>query len=84
LGWIVFRSQTTLLMLWQLPSVIQASHAYLAYWQIDKSDESAMIAGIEGILKSRGEDWVVVEVNGVSFRLQSPTSTIGILGMPRG
>jgi holliday junction DNA helicase RuvA len=41
-----------------------------------------MIAGIEGVLKSRGEDWVIVEVGGVSFRLQSPTSTLGILGMP--
>jgi Holliday junction DNA helicase RuvA len=41
-----------------------------------------MIAGIEGILKSRGEDWVIIEVGGVSFRVQSPTSTIGTLGMP--
>ena len=41
-----------------------------------------MIAGIEGILKSRSEDWVIDELGGVSFRLQSPTSTIDILGMP--
>ena len=41
-----------------------------------------MIAGIEGILKSRGEDWVIIEVSGVGFRVQSPTSTMGILGMP--
>ena len=41
-----------------------------------------MIAGIEGILKSRGEDGVVVDVGGVSFRLQSPTSTISTLGIP--
>jgi holliday junction DNA helicase RuvA len=41
-----------------------------------------MIAGIEGILRSRGEDGVVVDVGGVSFRLQSPTSTISALGIP--
>jgi Holliday junction DNA helicase RuvA len=41
-----------------------------------------MIAGIEGILKSRGEDWIIVEVGGMSFRLQSPTSTIVTLGIP--
>ncbi len=41
-----------------------------------------MIAAIEGILKSLGEDGVVVDVGGVSFRLQSPTSTISILGIP--
>ncbi|HUV53489.1 MAG TPA: Holliday junction branch migration protein RuvA [Dehalococcoidia bacterium] len=41
-----------------------------------------MIAGIEGILKSRGEDWAVVDVGGVSFRIQAPTSTIKKLGSP--
>jgi len=41
-----------------------------------------MIAGIEGVLKSRGEDWVIVEVGGVSFRIQLPTSTLSVLGMP--
>lgn len=39
-----------------------------------------MIAGIEGILKSRGEDWAIVDVGGVSFRVQAPTSTISKLG----
>jgi Holliday junction DNA helicase RuvA len=41
-----------------------------------------MIAGVEGILKSRSGDGVVVDVGGVSFRLQSPTSTISTLGIP--
>jgi Holliday junction DNA helicase RuvA len=41
-----------------------------------------MIAGIEGILKSRGEDWVTVDVGGVSFRLHVPTSTINKLRTP--
>jgi len=39
-----------------------------------------MIAGVDGILKSRGEDWVIVDVGGVSFRLQSPISTMSKLG----
>lgn len=41
-----------------------------------------VIAGIEGILKSRGDDWVIINVGGISFRLQSPTSTLNILGSP--
>ncbi|MBM3157256.1 MAG: Holliday junction branch migration protein RuvA [Chloroflexi bacterium] len=41
-----------------------------------------MIAGIEGILKSRGEDWAIVDVGGVSFRIQMPASTIKKLGLP--
>ena len=41
-----------------------------------------MIAGIEGILKSRGEDWAVLDVGGVSFRIQAPASTIKKLGSP--
>jgi len=39
-----------------------------------------MISALEGILRSRGGDWVVVDVGGVSFRLQVPASTLGILG----
>ena len=39
-----------------------------------------MIAGIEGILKSRGDDWVIVDVSGVHFRLLVPASTQGVLG----
>jgi len=39
-----------------------------------------VIAGIEGILKSRGDDWVIIDVGGVRFRLQAPTSTLSILG----
>lgn len=41
-----------------------------------------VIAGIEGILKSRGDDWVIIDVGGVSFRLQAPTSTLSMLGPP--
>lgn len=39
-----------------------------------------MIAGIEGILRSRGEDWAIVDVGGMSFRIHSPVSTISKLG----
>jgi Holliday junction DNA helicase RuvA len=41
-----------------------------------------MIAGIEGILKARGEEWVIIDVGGVSFHVQSPASTISKLGTP--
>jgi len=41
-----------------------------------------VIAGIEGVLKSRGEDWAVVDVGGVSFRIQAPASTMKKLGSP--
>ena len=41
-----------------------------------------MIAGLEGILKSRGEDWIIIDVGGVSFRVQAPTSTLSKLGTP--
>ena len=39
-----------------------------------------MIAGIEGIIKARGDDWVIIDVCGISFRLQAPTSTLSVLG----
>ncbi|MEE8372341.1 MAG: Holliday junction branch migration protein RuvA [Dehalococcoidia bacterium] len=39
-----------------------------------------VIAGIEGILKSRGNDHVVVDVGGISFRIHAPTSTLSLLG----
>ena len=39
-----------------------------------------VIAGIEGILKSRGNDHVVVDVGGISFRIHAPTSTLSIMG----
>lgn len=39
-----------------------------------------VIAGIEGIMKSRGDDWVIIDVGGISFRLQAPTSTMSVLG----
>ena len=41
-----------------------------------------MIAGVEGVLKSRGEDWVIIDVGGVSFRVHTPFTTIGMLGIP--
>lgn len=39
-----------------------------------------MIAGIEGVLKSLGDDWVIIDVHGVNFRLFAPTSTLSVLG----
>jgi Holliday junction DNA helicase RuvA len=39
-----------------------------------------VIAGIEGIIKSLGEDWVIIDVYGISFRLHASTSTLSILG----
>lgn len=39
-----------------------------------------VIAAIEGKLKLKGGDFVVVEVAGVSFRLRVPTSTLSALG----
>lgn len=43
-----------------------------------------MIAGIEGILKSIGDDWAVIDVHGINFRLQAPTSTLSVLGTTGG
>jgi Holliday junction DNA helicase RuvA len=41
-----------------------------------------VIAGIEGILASRGDDWIIVDVHGVSFRLYAATSTLSVVGSP--
>jgi Holliday junction DNA helicase RuvA len=41
-----------------------------------------VIAGIEGILKSLSDNWVIIDVCGISFRLQAPTSTLSVLGTP--
>ena len=41
-----------------------------------------MIAGLEGKLKSIGEDWAIIDVHGISFLLQAPTSTLSVLGSP--
>ncbi len=41
-----------------------------------------VIAGIEGALRSRGDDCVIIDVGGVSFRVHSPTSTLSKLGSP--
>ena len=41
-----------------------------------------VIAGIEGIMKSRGDDWVIIDVSGISFRVHAPTSTLIVLGAP--
>lgn len=43
-----------------------------------------MIAGIEGVLKSRGNGWAIIDVCGISFRIQTPTSTLSALGAPGG
>ena len=39
-----------------------------------------MIAGIEGKLRALGDDGVIIDVHGVHFRLQAPTSTLSVLG----
>jgi Holliday junction DNA helicase RuvA len=39
-----------------------------------------MIAGIEGKLKSLGEDGIIVDVHGINFRLLAPTSTLSVIG----
>jgi Holliday junction DNA helicase RuvA len=41
-----------------------------------------VIASIEGTLKSLGDDCVVVDIGGISFRLQAPTSTLSTVGSP--
>ncbi len=39
-----------------------------------------MIAGLYGKLESLGSDGVVINVNGISFRVYAPTSTLSTLG----
>ena len=39
-----------------------------------------MISSIQGILESRGEDWVDVAIGGVSVRAQVPSSALSGLG----
>lgn len=39
-----------------------------------------MIAGLHGKLESFGGDWAVIDVNGVSFQVYMPTSTMSTLG----
>lgn len=39
-----------------------------------------MIAGLQGTIESRGADWVVIGVGGISFRVSVPASTIALLG----
>lgn len=41
-----------------------------------------MIAGIEGVLKSRGIDWIIIDVSGINFRIEAPTSTLSVMGSP--
>jgi Holliday junction DNA helicase RuvA len=43
-----------------------------------------MIATLEGILESRGNDSVIVNVSGVGFRVFVPASTLGRLGGVKG
>jgi len=39
-----------------------------------------MISGIKGKLEAIGSDWATVNVNGISFRVFAPTSTLSMLG----
>ena len=41
-----------------------------------------MIAGLDGILEAQGSDFIVVKVNGVSFKVFVPTSTLAVAGSP--
>ncbi|MDY6892845.1 MAG: Holliday junction branch migration protein RuvA [Chloroflexota bacterium] len=41
-----------------------------------------MIAGIEGVLKLRGIDWIIIDVSGINFRIEAPTSTLSVMGSP--
>jgi Holliday junction DNA helicase RuvA len=43
-----------------------------------------MIATLEGILEFRGNDSIIVGVNGIGFRLYVPGSTLGQLGAVKG
>jgi Holliday junction DNA helicase RuvA len=43
-----------------------------------------LIVGIEGILESRGADWAIIKVDGVSLKIYSPASTLSCLGVPGG
>ncbi len=39
-----------------------------------------MIAGLNGTLESLGSDWAIINVNGISFQVHMPTSTLSTLG----
>ncbi len=41
-----------------------------------------MIAGLDGILEAQGSDFIVIKVNGVSFKVFVPTSTLAVAGSP--
>jgi Holliday junction DNA helicase RuvA len=43
-----------------------------------------MIATLEGILEFRGNDSIIVSVNGIGFRVYVPGSTLGQLGAVKG
>jgi holliday junction DNA helicase RuvA len=38
-----------------------------------------MIAGVKGIIESIGSNWVIIDVNGISFQVFVPTSTLSSL-----
>jgi len=40
-----------------------------------------MIAGLHGKLESLGGDWAIINVNGISFQVYMPTSTLSTLGI---
>jgi Holliday junction DNA helicase RuvA len=39
-----------------------------------------MIASLRGRLEAAGDDWAIVDVNGVGFRVYAPTSTLSTFG----
>ena len=39
-----------------------------------------MIAGLHGTLESRGADWAIIKVGGISLQVYVPTSTLSTLG----
>ena len=39
-----------------------------------------MIAGLRGTLESLGNDWAIINVNGIGFQVYMPTSTLSKLG----
>jgi holliday junction DNA helicase RuvA len=41
-----------------------------------------LIASLKGKLEATGTDWVIVDVNGVGFRVFTPTSTLSTFGRP--
>jgi Holliday junction DNA helicase RuvA len=43
--------------------------------------EAKMISGIKGTLEAIGNNWIIVDVGGISFQVFVPTSTLSTLGV---